>query len=272
MNYSSISRAVQRLISGPGDNFFDRLRIVNEKHRLRQIPRYRSDITTLLKKPLEFIDGASLISAYDEIFENEIYRFESRNPDPYIIDGGANIGLSVIYFKMLYPSSSVLAFEPAPTAFKALERNIHLFELKDVTLCNKALWDSDAVLRFWDEGADGNRIESACNAENIVEVQSQRLSKFLDRAVDFLKIDIEGSEWPVLNECKDKLTKVANMFVEYHSFVDRPQELDLILATIRGAGLRYYIQSVGISSKRPFVRRDTSLSFDNQLNIFAYRD
>ena len=41
-----------------------------------------------------------------------------------IIDCGANIGISLIYLKMVLPQSKIIAFEPDPFLFDYLTRNI----------------------------------------------------------------------------------------------------------------------------------------------------
>ncbi len=51
-----------------------------------------------------------------EIFVELQYYFRARRPDPVIVDGGSNIGMSVLFFKALYPDARVLAFEPASAA------------------------------------------------------------------------------------------------------------------------------------------------------------
>src|SRR5690242_15465389 len=61
---------------------------------------------------------------YEEIFVEKIYDFEASRPDPFIIDAGSHIGLSVFYFKLKYPQAKILCFEPDPVAFPILERNI----------------------------------------------------------------------------------------------------------------------------------------------------
>src|SRR5687768_10071048 len=72
-----------------------------EKKRILDIPRYTEGTLNLLQPPLKFVDSASCYFIYQEVFEQEIYRFQTNNLRPYIIDAGANIGLSVIYFKKL---------------------------------------------------------------------------------------------------------------------------------------------------------------------------
>jgi hypothetical protein len=47
-----------------------------------------------------------------EIFVNAEYEFRADHDQPCIIDCGANIGLSVLFFKALYPHATVIAFEP----------------------------------------------------------------------------------------------------------------------------------------------------------------
>jgi hypothetical protein len=41
-----------------------------EKNRLRKLPRYKLGSTSLIKPEVEFVDAASFLSAYKQIFEN----------------------------------------------------------------------------------------------------------------------------------------------------------------------------------------------------------
>ena len=76
----------------------------------------------------------------------------------------------------------------------------------------------------------------------------------------------------VLNECKQKLHFVKNLFVEYHSLIDEKQNLTDLLKILTENGFRYYISSIGISSPHPFIKKNISIGMDNQLNIFATKD
>jgi hypothetical protein len=102
------------------------------------------------------------------------------------------------------------------------------------------------------------------------KVQAVRLRPHLaGKPVDLLKIDIEGAETLVLKDCADLLSNVERLFVEYHSFGDRPQTLHEVLAILSDAGFRVYVSSAG--SAQPFVRRESYLGMDMQLNIFAMK-
>ncbi len=127
------------------------------------------------------------------------------------------------------------------------------------------------VTKFFSEGADGNRIALKEDKKNITEIKTTRLIHYLDNPIDFLKIDIEGAEYCVLQDCKDALGKVQNLFVEYHSFVNQEQKLDEILKILKKAGFRYYINQSGTSLHSPFIQKKSDLSMDLQLNIFAYK-
>ena len=47
-------------------------------------------------------DIASFDLCYDELFVQEMYNFLAKRTNPYIIDCGANLGMSIVYFKELY--------------------------------------------------------------------------------------------------------------------------------------------------------------------------
>jgi len=238
---------------------------------LEDFPRYSFTGVYFLKREIQIVDSVSFLSTYRELFENEIYKFVTQSSVPYIIDCGANIGLSVIYFKKLYPNAEIIAFEPDGDVFDVLEYNIKAFNFSNVKLVKKGIWNKEGVLRFYAEGADGGRIALDSDKENIIEIETVGLRTFLERPVDFLKIDIEGAETDVLEDCKDLLKNVSKLFVEYHSFSRRSQTLDKILKIMSESGFRYHIQSVGAFLPQPFCEQGLDTDMDMQLNIFAFR-
>lgn len=238
-----------------------------EMARLHSLPRYEATTTDLLGTRLQIVDAYSFLGMYQEIFEQEVYRFASKNNSPYIVDGGANIGLGVLYFKRLFPTSEIVAFEPDETVFCALEFNVQ--KLKNVTLVRRALWSSETTLDFFAEGSWGGRLAQSGD-EVRYPVKTVRLADYLTRPVDFLKLDIEGAETEVLQDCADLLCNVERVFVEYHSFLNQPQLLESLLHILGGAGFRVDIHPCAFS-RSPFLVRRNHLGIDLLLNIFAYR-
>jgi FkbM family methyltransferase len=242
-----------------------------ELRRLRRLPRYRPFQTRILGPLLHGVDGPSCYAAFGEIFRKRFYEFASGAAAPRIIDGGANIGLSVIFFKRLFPRARVTAFEPDPDVFAALAKNMQSFGLADVELVNKALWVREEKLDFHQDGADGGRLNVAQEHGRSLRVQTLRLRSFLSEPIDMLKLDIEGAEVDVLLDCADRLSNVRHCYVEYHSFTDRPQRLNELLGALRGAGFRVQLHTQ-FRSPQPLVRRASTLGMDFQMDIAAYRE
>lgn len=251
-----------------------RMHVRKEKEisRLRQWPRYTETTTDLLGKRIKIVDSISFLFSYHEIFNSQVYRFKADNPSPYIIDCGVNIGLSVIYFKNQYPSAHIIGFEPDKGLYQVSKQNFDVLNIHNVDLIEKAVWKKDSVINFYSEGADAGRIAGNGDNKKIVEVHTVSLRGFLDREVDFLKIDIEGAEVDVLDDCKDSLWNVKNLFVEYHSFYgSNQQNLVKIINILEDAGFKLYINAPGFSSPQPFIKVNVHLNMDMQLNIYAYR-
>jgi FkbM family methyltransferase len=241
-----------------------------EFRRLSRLPRYTPTTTNLLGNPVELVDTSSFFGIYSEVFENETYKFKSKREAPFIIDGGANIGLSVIYLKTLYPQAKILAFEPDADLFQVLQRNLKSFAINDAELHQSALWSENTELTFMAEGTDSGRV---VHTENIktVQVKAVRLKDFLTRKIDFLKLDIEGAELVVLEDCSAELKMVENLFVEYHSFDDQPQKIGRLFELLIAAGFRVSAHPCNID-KSPLYERKSYLGMDFQMNIFAYRE
>jgi hypothetical protein len=149
--------------------------------------------------------------------------------------------------------------------------------LTTISLLNKGLWKKEGKIYFNEEGADGGSILEKVNCHSLntktVEIEIISLRQYLNKPVDFLKIDIEGAESVVLEDCKDLLKNVQRIFVEFHSKVDDIQNLGCILNILTTSGFRYYIESgTSIFSFHPFIKRRLLNNYDNLLSVFAYRD
>lgn len=216
-------------------------------------------------------DAASFLSSYREIFVDNIYKFEFSDAKPKILDLGANVGLSILFFKKLYPDSEITGLEPDPNIFKCLKKNVHGNGFKDVNLINKAAWTSDTVLKFDADGADGGRVVDNKKG-NLVEVEAINVKKLLsENKFDFLKMDIEGAEDEVFPACKEYLSNFTYIFLEYHSIIGKNQNLSEILDILNSEGFRVHINSIMFSNSPFIIKRNVS-GFDNQLNIFAWKD
>jgi FkbM family methyltransferase len=212
----------------------------------------------------------SLINLFNQIFKRKLYDFDADTDTPFIIDAGANIGLATLFWKSKYPNASILCFEPSKSVFNSLKRNIVLNGLSNVTIIDKALYYQEGIIEF----NTNERLSGSINLDKqLVEkyiVQTIKLSNHLNQQVDLLKLDIEGAELEVLKESVHKLHLVKRLFVEYHSFVDRKQELEELLSILGKNGFRYYLETEFFNSS-PFLKIKSSLSQDFNLNIWAYR-
>lgn len=229
--------------------------------------------TNLFGIVIKRINAYSYVHTIEEIFKNEIYKFVSNKEVPVILDCGANIGLSSIFFKRIYPKAKVISFEPDSFIYKACQENLNAFGFNDIQLVNAAVWKFDGFLNFLSDQSLGGMIVDVDATSSGNKVPAVDLNNYLVEEIDFLKMDIEGAELDVLRHCQDNLHLVKNLFVEYHSDVKKPQELQELLTILSNSGFRYYIKHAWDYMNQPFVdfKKFPSNIFDLQLNIFAYR-
>ncbi|MHB1506426.1 MAG: FkbM family methyltransferase, partial [Sulfobacillus sp.] len=240
-----------------------------ELARLKTAPRGAPTETYLLDPPIRVMDGPSFAAQYEEIFLAESYDFPYEGQRPTIVDCGANVGAAVIWWSARWPQARVIAFEPDPAVFESLRWNTRYHQ--NVELTRAALTGGDIGSTFLAEGSDAGRLGDAADpVGRPISVETVRLSSVLEplESVQLLKLDIEGAETSVLLEAESHLGVVQRIFVEYHSFPERPQVLDELLGVLRRCGFRYYFQST-VRSMRPFRGVYVDRGIDMQCDIFA---
>ena len=120
---------------------------------------------------------------------------------PRIVDAGANIGLTTLFFKSVYPDAHVIAMEPEPHNFRALGETIERNRLENVHPVQAALWTGDGFLapdRTFRDGKAWSFAVKPPEAGEAAQIAAITLDTLLERhgwdRVDLLKIDIEGAE------------------------------------------------------------------------------
>jgi FkbM family methyltransferase len=217
------------------------------------------------KRPYE------LIKTYEELFLDEIYRFQTKTEQPVIIDCGANIGLSSLYFKSIYPNAILHAFEPDAELFQLLQKNAQVNGFTNTNLHQAAVWIEETNLSFSNKGSEASHIDLSNQSAH--QVKAIRLSSFLAQFehIDFLKMDIEGAEFQVVADCLEALKKVDHFFLEYHGKVDQTKQLHTLLQQVESIGFNVYIKMAADQLKSPFYEKQTGTPYDVQLNIFCYK-
>jgi FkbM family methyltransferase len=217
---------------------------------------------------------SSLAYLHREIFVDLEYWFKAQRPDPFIVDGGSNIGMSVLFFKALYPQARVLAFEPAQRAHDLLVRNIEANRLPDVDVHRAALGREDGKVPFFEDPDDPATFRMSTRAERIpgtsTSVTQRRLSDFVERDVDLLKLDVEGAEDSVLADLGDSgaISRVEQLVVEYHHHLDTQRDfLGAFLERLRGYGFNYQI-----SGSENVARRASDGATYQDILVYGRRD
>lgn len=271
---SVFTRISQKLFSSESSkvNKSKKDKAAEELKRLSQLPFHSAGYTTMFSKPFKFHHAGSFISTYRELFIDEFYKFQPKvKSGGIILDCGANMGLSVLYFAMNYPNHKIIAFEPEEAIYRVLEENVKTFNLKNVTLYKKAVWTKEEILTFHSDGGMGGRVNNLYKKSNqpINQVETVILKDYLNDKVDFLKIDIEGVEDEVLKSCKGKLGQVKHLFFEYHNHINKPQSLHELLALVQEEGFTYHIKESS-ARKRPFVDKNLICeTFDMAITVFC---
>lgn len=217
------------------------------EHDLRRVfyeAMCAGDELPLRRAPMRLPDTHSFWPQLFEVLIREDYRFEAGTDTPRIIDAGVHLGLATYYFKSLYPSARIVAFEPSPALFAVAEENLlRRCLFTDVALHPFALHHTEGEVSFHLDSMDtmAGGIGEAEGCETVA-VRAVRLSGYLGEPVDYLKLDIEGAEGGVLRECAGLLHRVHHVFIEYHErHAPEKNSLPEILRILDEAGFDYEV-------------------------------
>ena len=182
------------------------------------------------KSVLEFSDEDPTFFNYNEFFVDKIYDELNLKNLNICFDIGSNVGLFTKYLK-LNDCNKIFCFEPNKTAFNSLQKNLK--NENEVELFNLAVSYNNDALRLYID--DNNSLISSAHdiKNNYYDVETITLKDIFDRnkiqKVDFIKIDIEGMEFDLIENLEDSIfQKIDKFLIEYHDFyfTDGSQKLE----------------------------------------------
>lgn len=224
---------------------------------------------------LEYVDGPALINGLETLVLKRWNDFSGPHDHPYILDCGANIGLSVLRYKSLYPKARIVAFEPDPEIVPMLKRNLQRNAASDVEVVEAAVWWKEGTAEWFCEGADGSRIVGAAQEGQLIKkVATIDFGNYLGRPVDLLKMDIEGAEFEVIPKLGDRLSVVQQMIVECHVMCDQAEPLAKVIEALVKSGFKLTVNGLGerFDLIHKPARSAQAVGFDQYLLLAAWRE
>jgi len=254
---SSVQRHIREAVDSRGRRAQER-QLRRLRARMYAQPPRTSGVERVLDYAVRINDPHNFYTLYKDIFVHRIYHFDAQRQDPLILDCGSNIGMSVLYFKHVYPGARVIGFEPDPVVCPCLEENVRRNALAGVRCLQAGVAGREGMLAFYSDGKCGsslaaNMSDGPPRGWQKHEVPCVRLRDYLAEPVDFLKMNIEGAEWEVLADSEDLLPNVREMVVEYHHFPGLPRRLADILALLQRTGFDYLINDLDPASNSAVV-------------------
>jgi len=162
-----------------------------------------------------------------EVFVNTDYDIALPFVPEVIVDAGANIGLTAIFFTIKYPKAIVYALEPESSNYRVLQRNTRPYP--NIIPIQSALWRTSNPIFVTDigKGKHGFIVSDVMQnelqtAETVPAITIDDLmSRYGIECIDLLKIDIEGSEKEVFESSGRWIHKVNAIIAELHEHLRR---------------------------------------------------
>ena len=138
-----------------------------------------------------------------ELTEIKFLKQIIKNGDT-VLDLGANIGVyTLIFAKLVGKSGHVFAFEPDPTNFEILSKNVKENKHENVTLVQKAVSEKNDKIKLFVSKRNhaSHRIFDSKEKRNSIEVDVITLDTYFKNfknPINFIKMDVEGVEGATL--------------------------------------------------------------------------
>ncbi|WP_316851317.1 FkbM family methyltransferase [Pedobacter agri] len=186
---------------------------INNVHSLGYDIKHHSNhlILQSTSKAIELRNNTSDRDVFSQVFINNEYQviidyvIINQLKLNTIIDAGANIGLTALKFATFFPDSKIICLEPDPNNYRQLQINLN--GMINIACLQNALWYKSDILALSRDFRDSrewsihvtkphNGDKDLVSALSIHDI----IKNYNLQEIDFLKIDVEGSEAEIFKE------------------------------------------------------------------------
>jgi FkbM family methyltransferase len=166
-------------------------------------------------------------------------------PPRLIVDAGANVGYTTLYFAARFPAARIIAVEPEAENCQFWRRNCE--HLARAELLEAALWPTSGVVKIANPGAESWAFQvqpsNGLSRDTAAGIRAVTVRELMQHAgvdkIDLLKMDIEGGEGPLFEADSEVwLPHVERIIIETHG----QRNDDLVRGVLRRAGFADRLQ------------------------------
>jgi len=242
---SRLSKLIKHLPFGEAIRFYIQMKTGN----------YADMRLKKLKHPFSLRNNPYDYATFEEVLLREAYHIDLGFEPQTIIDGGANIGLTAVYFANRYPGAKIVAIEPEDSNFKVLEHNTSHYPA--ISLVRAGIWNRRTNLSVVDGGVGNNAfMVKEVGPHHPGSLQALSIRDILQQQgwthADVVKLDIEGSEKKVFESNYESwLPHVKVLIIELHDRM-QPGCSETVLAALSN----YHFSSEVKGENHIFYNRD----------------
>lgn len=175
---------------------------------------------------------------FDDIYLSRLPSMIFEKGNISVIDIGANIGYFSLALLARTPKARIFAFEPHPYCFEQLQAYKENYGSYDLKIFNKAVGGQNGQLVLNTSKTDGFATMSSIfknkNKQESFEVESVTLASVVEKekldVIDILKMDCEGSEYPIIYNTPDEVLKIIrSMCIETHQGTEDNESLNALV-------------------------------------------
>ena len=192
--------------------------------------------------PISLRPRGSDYYTFHQVFTDKHYEHQLSFEPSFIIDAGANVGFSAIYFARQYPEAQIFAIEPDATNFELLYENTRYYP--NVQCFNAALWPIETPLAITNPNDSNPAAYNVRPSTSFPGIRSLTPLKLLEIAgpsqIDIFKIDIEGAELELFSDADADawLDRTRVIMIELHDSV-RPGCGEAFFRSVSRRGFTY---------------------------------
>jgi len=164
--------------------------------------------------PISMRMGTADVETYFQVMLNQEYDFHYPREPKVIVDAGAHIGLSALWFAQRFPDARIFTLELERSNFELLRSNTARHP--NIHPLHAAIWPTSGSVAI----ADATAATWAFNAEPGTGVTALSVPDVMARfdidRIDLLKLDVEGAERGLLRDSAAWIDHVDMLVAELH--------------------------------------------------------